>query len=209
MNEQDLIFRLKIIYPKVKWFEPDEKIIRRLSIGYRIVIFIFTSFLFFSAIIFFLKGNWLSDSFFRVKMVEILLIINFYLWITLFVINLWISYKELKNRIGTDGDLVYFSDYRGTVWTGKPKDTIFTPRWLAGGGILVPIRDKYLRPIYKNEDLEIFLSKGRNTKEYSFELFSYLLKNSYPMITARLILFLPAIAFVILGVIYFYQKLIS
>lgn len=209
MNRQDLIGRLKIFYPKVKWFEPEEKIIRRLSRGYRIVIFIFISVLLSPIIIFIFNEPVLSDGFLKMRMEEFLLVINFYLWIAVFVINLWISYKELKNRIGTDGDLVYFVDYRGTVWSGKPHDIIFNSRYLAGGGILVPLRDKYLKPLYNDKSLEIFLSKGKKAKEYSFELFRYLLKNGYPMISLRLFLFLPAIAFVILGIMYIYQNLIN
>lgn len=209
MNGQDLTVRLKINYPNVKWFEPNETIIRRLSLGYSIVIFIFISILLSPFIVFILNENTLSESIFRLKTAEFLLVINFYLWIIVFVVNLWINYKELKNRIGTDGDSVYFADYRGTVWSGRPQDIIFNSRYLAGGGVLVLIRDKYLRPLYNEEDLKTFLSKGIKIKEYSFELFSYLSKNGYPTIKARLFLFVPAIVFVVLGIMYVYQELIN
>ncbi len=126
--------------------------------------------------------------------------------LAVFVINLWINYKELKNRIGTDGDNVYFADYRGAVWSGRPQDIIYSARWMAGGGVLIPIRDKYLNPLYKDKELKIFLVEGKKVKEYSFELFAYLQKNGYHLIVARLFLFFPALIFLILGILYIYQK---
>ncbi len=64
MKKQDLIWDLKNRYPYVEWLEPDDRIIRRLSAGYRIVIFIFILVLLYPILKFILDDRGFLEFFF-------------------------------------------------------------------------------------------------------------------------------------------------
>lgn len=208
MYEQDLITRLRLLYPNVRWLEPDNNIIRRLEIGYRLVILLFSLALSIPILVLVLRGELL-----RLSGLEFFALIIAYLWFLSLLANFWADHKELKNRIGTDGECVYFADYRGKVWSDKPEDILCDYFRLAGGHVLVLIRDKYRQSLYRNEDLEIFLFKASHMKRFTIFGYlthlKYLRRNGYPLIAIRFAILIASVLFIVFGTITVFSEVFA
>lgn len=191
MRIQDPLSRLRLLYPTVTWLEPESKTIRRLQLGYKVALAFLVLLLPFP--IGLLVRLVEFENLTSVKLIQIgtasLLLLTV-------LANIWLDFRELNNRIGSDGEFVYFADFRGKVWYGRPQDTVPGYFRMAGGPVLVLIRDKYHRPLYRTEDLQFFLSAASHVGRADFlgmKRLRYLQQHGYPMIAIRVALYLTPI----------------
>ncbi len=147
-------------FSKILWIEPDRVKIKRLKRGYRIGV----TFLMFLVIGYPLLIHYVGA--FGRNFVSAL--VPYPLW-CLLTLSMWRGYKTLDNRLATDGQRVYLADYKGKVWAGDPSELVYTGRILAHGDIRIMLRDKYLRPIYKECDVEDIVSRSNKISQFQYE----------------------------------------
>ncbi len=135
----------------IHWFEALDKIVKRMRLGYQIGIGIMLAVIIIAPLAYF------KDIFKINEMLSILVVYPLWLWFLRLLIR---GYRELNNKAGTDGRLIYLVDYEGKLWIGNPSELIFDGKSIKGGRISVVLKGKYT-PLYKKEDFEFLTSNAR------------------------------------------------
>lgn len=185
MHESQVLRRMRHLYPRVQWLEPhNKKSIRMIQIGLGLSMVLSVLFMSIMAVIPLMLEQIL-------QMRETLVILaSLFLFMVSVCGSIWVAYKELDNRIGTDGERVYFVDFKGKVWAGAPGDVFVGCKQLAGGPVPVLIRDIDRRFLYREEELVSLLGQAvkRGCPGGLIRMLSadrrrrrYLVRNGYPI----------------------------
>lgn len=182
-------------YPAVHWLEPDQSLLAQLRRAVRwalaasAVLIMIVAGVFAWAYLSLQEQPELAQKI-RREDIEGIAWLGLYLAVSLPVMFFFV-WRELRHRLGTDGQLLYLADHTGRARSMLPRQVVYTPRLAAGGAVTVMLRTGHGKSLYVQEELRAVLQGARRVGEW--EMLRYLIRHRHPFTLA-------AIAFAVLGV---------